>query len=187
MAKQSPRVKYFKYLYSIVNKGKYKTVPYIHLLQYMYDTPFKYNIWKDESRADDAMAMRNKFIEKHKFTEAEASLVGNPTGYINTPSVLEVLIAMCVRVETRIMRNEKYGDRTPEFFWSIMQSLGIAHMNDELFDSAVVEAAMDRLINRTYEPDGVNGPFYLEKPREDLRKVDLWYQCMWYLAENYEE
>lgn len=187
MGKQSPRVKYFKYLYSIVNKGEYKTVPYIHLFQYMYDTPFSYTIWKDESRAEDAMDMRNRFIEKYHISEEDAKIVGNPAGYINTVSVLEVLIAMCVRVETRIMRNEDLGDRTSEFFWNIMSSLGIAHLNDELFDSSVVEAAMDRFINRTYEPNGVNGPFYIENPRDDLRKVDLWYQFMWYLAENYTE
>lgn len=187
MERQSPRVRYFKYLYSIVNKGDYHTVPYIHLFQYMYDTPFTYTIENDQARFNDAMDFRNRFIAKYKYTGEDALNVGNPTGYVGVPSVLEVLIALCVRIENSIMKNDDLGDRTPEFFWNIMSNLGIAHLNDSLFDSSVVEAAMERLVNRTYEPDGVNGPFYLREPREDLRRVDLWYQCMWYLSENYED
>lgn len=178
------KYRYQNYLFSKVTNGT--TAPYIHLLQYMYDTPFTYTVWKDESRAVDALDFRAKYVEWRHLSELEASELG-PAEDKSAPSVLEVLVAMCVRVETRIMRNEEKGDRTAEFFWNIMSCLGIAHLNDNMFDSAEVEAAMQRLLNRTYEYNGVNGPFYIENPREDLRKVDLWYQFMWYLAENYDD
>jgi hypothetical protein len=41
-----------------------------------------------------------------------------------------------------------------------------------------------RLNRRLYTTSGYGGLFPLEEPKEDQRKVEIWYQMMAYLGEN---
>lgn len=183
---KKPKYQYFRWLCRQVTQGDYGKVSYKALLLGLHCTKFTWSkeVPKDRCRAMDALSMRNKFIERRHISPEDAAEIGDPYA----PSVLEVLVAMCVRVETSIMANDKYGDRTSQWFWIIMSNLGMAHMNDKLFDPDEMDEILDKFMERKYDGDGQNGgAFPLKNPREDLRTTDLWYQFMWYLAENYPE
>ena len=38
-----------------------------------------------------------------------------------------------------------------------------------------------RFLDRDYEPNGKGGLFTIKNCRQDLRKVEIWYQLCWYL------
>ena len=81
------------------------------------------------------------------------------------------------------MDNPAYGDRTKQWFWGMIVNMGISAMTDDVFNRQYVEAAVTRLLNREYEPDGKGGLFTIKDCDRDLRTVEIWYQLCWYLDE----
>ena len=79
------------------------------------------------------------------------------------------------------MDNPAVGDRTAQWFWSMIVSLGLGSMTDSRFDEYYVERVIDRFLNRDYSPDGRGGLFTIPRCEEDLRDVEIWYQTTWYL------
>ena len=104
-------------------------------------------------------------------------------------SVFEVLAVMAIRAEEEIMCNDEYGDRSHIWFWDMMRNLDLDAYSDDRWDSYSerdIDEIVVRFLNRDYNDDGSDGgAFILEYPRDDLRDVDLWYQMLWWLTENY--
>ena len=98
-----------------------------------------------------------------------------------------MMIALSFRVEEEIMDNYVYGNRTGQWFWSMIVNLGLNKMDDKEFDRNYCEQVIDIFMNRKYKPNGRGGLFILEHPFRDLRDVDIWTQFMWYLDENTKE
>lgn len=48
--------------------------------------------------------------------------------------MLEMMIALAIRCEETIMDDPRYGNRTKQWFWNMMKSLGLSYMNDDCFD-----------------------------------------------------
>ena len=55
-------------------------------------------------------------------------------------------------------------------------------MDERRYDEYYVNQVIDKFLNRTYEPDGKGGPFYIPYSVKDLREVELWYQAMWFIT-----
>jgi hypothetical protein len=96
-------------------------------------------------------------------------------------SVLEMLIALSIRLEEHIMNDPAIGDRTGQWFWNMIANLGLGSMDDAKFDRKCAEDIIQRFLNRDYERDGKGGLFTIEHCKEDLRNVEIWYQACWYL------
>ena len=96
-------------------------------------------------------------------------------------SVLEMMIALAIRLEEHIMHDPDIGDRTAMWFWGMLDSMGLSEMDDSEFNLAYVEAVVQRFLDRDYRPDGKGGLFTIEECKYDLRKVEIWYQACWYL------
>ena len=79
------------------------------------------------------------------------------------------------------MDNPAYGDRTGQWFWNMMSSLGLSSMSDDIYDRDYVEYAISRFLNREYEPNGKGGLFTIRDCEVDLRNVEIWTQMCWYL------
>ena len=100
----------------------------------------------------------------------------------NAPcSVLEMMVALAIRCEETIMDNPAYGDRTAQWFWGMIRTLGLYSMTDDRFDQEYVDMVIDRFLNRDYEPNGEGGLFKINNCKYDLRKIEIWYQLCWYL------
>ena len=92
-----------------------------------------------------------------------------------------MMIGLAIRCEEWIMDNPNYGNRTRQWFWSMISSLGLGSMHDERFDEAYVKQIVIRFLNREYQPDGRGGLFTIRNCEYDLRDVEIWYQLCWYL------
>lgn len=165
------RDEYFEWLYyKMCNKDE--PITFKKLFTALDNTIFRYSIAGDENRALDGIDLRRKF--------------GKDLNYYGPCSVLEVMIALAIRCETTIMDNPAYGDRTRQWFWGMIKSLGLGSMSDMTFDEEYVEDTIERFLNREYEPNGKGGLFTIRHSKDDLRDVEIWYQLCWYLDTLYE-
>lgn len=173
-----PEEKYCRKLISIIFKSTYGSETYNNLFMHLYSCDFTWprSVPRDENRAEDGIRLRREM----GFGEI---LQDKPC------SILEMLIALAIRIEECYMHDREKGDRTSQWFWEMLVNMGVGAQSDRNYDPAYVNSCIERFIRREYDADGGNGGiFVLENPREDLRNVDIWYQAMWYVTEisNYE-
>lgn len=167
---------YFEWMYSLMCGGRYDSehVSYRKLLSYLHSVEFTYILPRDANRAEDGIDLRGYYAYNY-------SEYGRADAYISGPcSVLEMMIALAFSCE-EIMDNPAVGDRTAQWFWGMVVSLGLGSMTDNRFDEYHVERVIERFLNRDYSPDGRGGLFTIPGCREDLRDVEIWYQTTWYL------
>lgn len=92
-------------------------------------------------------------------------------------SMLEMMVALCLRCEEQIMCNEEDGNRTGEWFNGMMNSLGLTEV---VYEKDAYDI-LSRFTNHAYEPDGKGGLFTIPNCGKDMRTAEIWYQAMWYL------
>ena len=165
---------YFEYLCELIDAKRYaRSVSYRKLLMRLHDIEFVYFIPYDDNRADDGIQLRRKFA----LMRDDMSLIN----YISGPcSVLEMMVALAVRCET-IMDDTCYGERTGQWFWGMINNLGLGSMIDSRFNTHEVDAIVDRFLNREYDRNGRGGLFTVKNCERDMRKVEIWGQLNWYL------
>lgn len=165
-------MKYFNWLCDLVYDRKSRT-SYSRLLKYLHDRPFNWTIPMDENRALDGISLRNRFVDIYPYAELD-----------DTPcSILEMMVALAIRCEDTIMSDDRYGNRTGEWFWNMILSLGLTGMTDTNFNKGFVEEVLFIFETRTYDSDGKGGLFTITNPHIDMRKIEIWYQMNWYLEE----
>ena len=146
------------------------------LLEYLFERDFSAVLIMDDNRRKDGLDLRYRFSYENSY---ENSLV--QVALQNKPcSVLEMMVALAQRVEEDIMYDPDYGNRTPLWFWVMVENLGLSCMDDEHFDELEFEKIIISFINRDYEPDGTGGLFILPGCPRDLRKVEIWSQACWF-------
>jgi hypothetical protein len=148
------------------------------LLSYLFDTPFRwsYKIPTDANRARDGQLLRDRYA--------------NDTGdYIlyedkkEPCSVLEMLVALCMRVEEEITGEP--GNEHPErWFWEIMKNLGLYSMTDGNFDEGRIITILDIWMKRKFRADGFGGAFPVKGCTKDQRLISIWDQMNLYLNEK---
>lgn len=146
---------------------------YSSLLSYLFDCEFHSQHPMDKNRIYDADKMRSDFYSRPGIVAGMSR---------NLPiSVLEVLIALAERMNQVV---EDSDNRTSEFFWTMINNLGLT-LNNDMFYKDYVDMRLGVLYNHDYERDGSGGAlFTIHDPNHDMRDADLWYQAMWYLADN---
>lgn len=159
---------YFRWLCDLVGGVKCsKTISYKNLLWYLYNTEFIFSISRDANRASDGIQLRYRFDERES--------IQGPC------NVLEMMVALALRCEETIMDNTAYGNRTAQWFWTMVNSLGLSHMTDSRYDEPYVAEVIDIFLNREYEPNGKGGLVTIRNCDRDLRDVEIWIQMLWYL------
>jgi len=169
----SRSTKYFKAICQIVYDDRFGN-SYRSLFEYLYSKPFWWDsdfMPMDRNRALDGIDLRERY--------------GCSNDILQEPcSVLEMLIALAIRIEDQFMTNYDEGNRTSQWFWIMLTNLGLNGMDDDHFDEYEADRIIDRFLNREYEADGSEGGiFVLEKPFRDLRDVELWIQANWFIGE----
>ena len=170
---------YFDWLYGMVSNRRFgKGISYRSLLARLHETEFTYSIRRDRNRAEDGIGMRRKFILYNGYEEWYDTLIEALSGPC---SVLEMMVALAIHCEERIMDDPRVGDRTKQWFWGMVNSLGLGGMTDDRFDIQVVDSVVERFLKRDYAPNGEGGLFTVRHCEDDLRDVELWVQLCWYL------
>ena len=151
---------YFDWMYQLVVDNRYSK-SYRKLFARLHDTEFTYTIPEDGNRAEDGIDLRYR-------------------------SVLEMMTALALRIEEHIMDDPDIGNRTGQWFWGMLVSLGLGSMYDAKFDRYRVDRTLERLLEREYERNGEGGLFTVNNGR-DMRTTEIWYQMNYYLSEIIRE
>ena len=167
---------YFEWLCELVDSRRFsKEVSYGKLLAHLHNIEFTWFIPRDDNRADDGIQLRRRF----SLLCEDASI----SAYIHGPcSVLEMMVALAIRCEETIMDDSMLGNRTGQWFWSMIHNLGLTPMTNSNFDREYVDDVIARFLNRDYEPDGRGGLFTVRHCTHDMRTVEIWCQLSWYLG-----
>ena len=170
---------YFEWLYHIVCENRYSDeISFRKLLTHLHDVRFKYFIPKDQNRAEDGVALRLRFVHDRGYDNMENRILD----ILDFPcSVLEMMIALAIRCEVDIMDDPQVGDRTTQWFWEMVVSLGLGSQQDTRYDAQYVDTVLDIFLHREYEPNGKGGLFTIKHCDRDLRDVEIWHQLCWYL------
>lgn len=165
---------YLTWLYSqVADVGlKNPSRTYWSLFRQLYRKEFIWLIPNDDNRAEDGRLLRVEFLDNERIAGVDSSWMELGC------SMLEMLIALARRLSFE-------DDATPSaWFWRLLENLGLEVYNDRQsrFTNEINEV-LDRVILRTYEPDGSGGLFPLKNPSQDQRDVEIWYQLSAYLLE----
>lgn len=172
---------YFEWLCDIVCQNRFaETISYRKLLAHLHNVEFRWSRTLDADRASWGIDMRYRFAQSRPL---DMSCFDLRTILKSPCSVLEMMIALAVRCEEDMMDDPEYGDRTSQWFWGMVRSLGLGGMTDRIYDPDRVETVIQRFLDRDYESNGKGGLFTLRHAPFDARKVDIWYQLCWYLDE----
>lgn len=167
------REQYFNWMYDMVFTKRAPS--YARLLRYLNSQEFTYNIRLDGNRADDGLYLRYRFKQENhlRAVDVDRCLTGKC-------SVLEMMVALCLRIEEDIMDDPVKGNRIHKWFHVMLKSLGLLDMDDAYFDERYTDKVITRFLNREYEPNGAGGLFRIKDCPYDLRSVEIWYQMCWY-------
>lgn len=176
---------YFRYLYSLVGMNTRSYGCFWRLMRLLYSREFRYKVRNDDNRAHDGIGLRYRFGAEYGYSiETIDSMLDGPC------RVLEMLVALSVRINEELMWDPDKGDCTAFWFWQMIHSMGLdeAEFRDEYFGAeSIVQChkKVDILLDRKYERNGFGGLFPLRNPERDQRKVEIWYQANTWLNENF--
>lgn len=175
------RTEYFDWLVDQVNGGRYRRGT---LLSILFDTEFRwsYRFPTDANRAADGQFLRTQYANETK----DYLLYGDAKEPCN---VLEMLVALAIRIETDIM-GEPGNDHPEHWFWEMIKNLGLLPMTDKSLqkehDVEKVMKILNKFMDREYDNQaGVGGLFPVYSPRRDQSLLPIWEQMNDYLNENY--
>lgn len=172
---------YFEWMYQLVSNDKRYTkhLSYSKLLYLLHNTNFIYLMDMDGNRYEDGIDLRYRFAYEQGIDNREVA-----DALDNKPcSVLEMMIALSIRIEESIMNDPDIGDRTGQWFWGMIVSLGLGMMNDSNFRKNEAIDILDRFLSREYERNGKGGLFTTKYGYRDMRDIEIWYQANLYLNE----
>jgi len=173
---------YFDWLCRIVGVDRFN-VKKRYLLHDLQDKTFVWDLPNDDNRSEDGIQLRVDFESEYPGSDFDYSLDGNS-------SVLEMMIALAIRIDG-ILAGLDSKRNIDVWFNEMLENLQL-----ETYESWMDEAEIIRIrqendrklnifMNRDYQRNGGGGLFPLRSAKMDQRKVELWYQMMAYLNQNY--
>lgn len=172
---------YFNWLYQLVCNDMYSfRTSHRKLLMRLHATDFIWFIDMDINRAYDGMSLRERFEYELSLEPSTMDLY-----FGSRPcSVLEMMIALAIKCEENIMGDPNYGDRTGQWFWSMVVSLGLGSMTDYRYNKEEVDSVIFRFLTRKYDRDGKGGLFTVPNCGVDMREIEIWRQMCLYLNDT---
>jgi len=165
---------YFNWMCGLVNSDRR---PYKMLLRHLHHRDFYYILEMDGNRAADGVDLRYRFAYENKY---EYPMVAHYLDNVEC-SVLEMMVALALRCEDDYTGDPEIGNRTGQWFFEMIESLGLSSMTDRRFDEEYVDKAIDIFLDREYKRNGEGGLFTIKNSHRDMRNAEIWYQMCWYL------
>lgn len=172
---------YFDWLSELVYANAADRNSYMRLLHRLHDTAYEWRIPMDCNRNADGVNLRYRFGDEKGIPDY---IIANVLDGYPEASVLEVLVALALRMENDILHDDYYGDRTHRWFSIMVDNLGLAWADDDNFDEDEVDQIIDAFLRRGYDRFGHGCPFVVEHPETHMRNVELWYQMCWWVNEQ---
>lgn len=167
--------KYFEWLYWFVCRNRAnKYTSYKKIFELLHDIEFDFYVENDMCRAVDGIDLRRHFILIKHYEDDILDILDGPC------TVLEMMVALAIRIE-EIKSNYAYGDRTRQWFWTMMSNLGLGIMTDDIYDEKEAIKIIYDFMERRYEPDGRGGLFYVRNCPIDMSQSGIWEQMCAFL------
>jgi len=137
----------------------------------------------DDNRAGDGVRLRDLFADETNTDDVDAGFLSGPC------SIFEMLIALADRMDFQLYDSDEGKERCERWFWLLIDNLGLHKY--EWDDSKIIQkknlnkSIIRKFLERTYTRYGKGGLFPLKYPKNDQRSVEIWYQMMNYISENY--
>jgi len=165
---------YLKWLMGLVD------VPptYSDLMIHLNSIDFTWLIRNDVNRAADGLNLRARYYDETG-THCTAEVFMHPC------SVLEMMVALACRIEDDIMFDPALGNRSSEWFWIMLNNVGLNGMDNRFYDESTVDRVIKTVLNRSYSVDGRGGLFPTRSGGRNQRRIEIWYQMCNFLNENF--
>ena len=173
---------YLRWLYAKISPANVKNPArtYWSFANQLFREEFVWFIPNDDNRVADGVALREEFLD-------EVGIDNPDYGWLNLGcSMLEMMIGLARRFSFLID-----GDLR-ECFWHMVSNLGIEACSDKDYELTPgleidVEEILQKVIWRTYRPNGDGGLFPLARPDRNQKKAEIWHQMSSYILEREEE
>ena len=167
--------KYYNYLVRLVRTPESKR--YTLLLEHLWRKEYYSILPNDQNRAKDGLFLRREVNEGQDFGPCR---------------VLEMFIALSRRMEFQLYGTD-YDKTYKDLFWELVNNLDLIKFDNLEADKDAMYLEIDHIltnwIERRYSPDGHGGVFPLKNWQKssgiEQTEVEIWYQMMLYLSENY--
>ena len=154
---------------------------YTRLLHRLFELSFFWTNPMDVSRLDDAVDLRYRFGREEGYSQ---EIIAHYLD-MRDPSVLEVMVALAIRMEEHILGDSAYGNRCAEWFWVMMNSMHLPYYDDRHYSEEVVDSIVLAMLYHRYSRNGDGGLFTVNVDENtDMRKEDIWYQMMRWINQN---
>lgn len=148
---------------------------YSKLSEELFRTEFYWFLGLDGDRREEGIGLQYQFGEETGYSQHSIYEA------FNGCSVLEMMVALAIRIERYIMHDDDYGDRTSLWFHEMLRSLGLDVFIDNNFDAEKVSKILEAFMERNYEPNGAGGLFTVPDYQGDMRAVEIGDQANLYL------
>ena len=170
---------YFNYLVKLVKNSEIKN--YILLLERLWDKEYYGIIPNDQNREKDGIFLRQDVINDDYIYD------------FGPCSVLEMLIGLSRRMEFELFGSD-YNKSASDLFWEMLENLNLLKFNNLKVLTDASELELDYILttwlDRKYYSNGEGSIFPLKRwskeIHEPLYEIEIWYQMMLYLSENYQ-
>lgn len=170
---------YYSWLVENISHGPYDIGCYQLILERLHQVEFYPIIPMDENRRQDGLSLKRRY-DKYINIPFDGPYSNTDESFC---SVLEMMVAFAMRIEDDIMYDPEYGNRTSEWFWTMMENLYLTGFDDDSYDDYEVDRILHTFLQRLYGADGYGGLFYTHDVSIDMRDLELWDQCSVYLNE----
>ena len=123
-------------------------------------------------------------LDENLLTKASTFRYNHSNSHNNPGNCLEIFVQLALDFDS-IMYDGVHGPRVIDWFWLMMENMQLIQHDNPNFDEDTVKDILDKFVKRKFKPNGEGGPFPIDKPRENLRKVSWWYNLNFYIDENF--
>lgn len=157
---------YFTELCAVIDSPQGPDVTqYSNVLWHLHHSEFVPMLQFDKNRVQDALDFRARYIDDDS----------TPVG------IFELMVSLADRIETDTMGGTSDRNRTVDWFWGMLASLGLLNMTDNAYDERDVDRILRIFLGRKYARNGQGGLFVTSDDSVDLREEEIWYQAAFYL------
>lgn len=175
MNREKMKQEYFDWLCHFIGCRDHR-----ELLFFLFSVDFTYTIPMDGNRYEDGVNLRYRFADEKGYHYRWVS-----SWIDDVPcSMLEMMVALALRIEEEIAGDPEAGDQTNKWFKAMLKSSGLYELDDENYDQREASAIVKDVLGHRYGRNGDGGLFRLSHCRRDLRHVEIWFQAMWYINEK---
>lgn len=154
-----------------------KQIEYSRLLETLHDFSYCPTMKMDENRYKDGIDLRTRYCDLYNIDPRALFNEFEPC------TMLELMVALSMRVENYFMSDPEKGNRTCVWFNEMLYSLGLNEQTNVNYSYDWITFRIDIFNSRKYNKNGYGSLFTIQNPDIDLRDYEIWDQMCFFINE----